>query len=262
MSKYAILGTDLRSKNLRKLFKEDGYKLTDLNDSNIVIAPIPFSKDGINVTGEIIKCTDLIKSVKDGNKTIISGAFSKEMKEIMESQNINFVDVMQSDEMANKNAIPTAEGAIAIAILNTDFVLEGANTLVLGYGKIGKKLADKLYNMGANVYCEARKESDLEAIRKKGYNEIDLKDLNGYLSQMQVIFNTIPAMILDKERLDLIEDNTIIIDLASAPGGVDFKYAKEKNKNTEWALALPAKVAPLSSAKYYKEEIEKIVKKI
>lgn len=261
MNKYAILGTDLRSKNLRKIFKEDGYKITDLNNSNIIVAPIPFSKDGIYVTGEIIKCTELIKDAKDNNKLIISGAFSKEMKEKMEAQSIRFIDVMQSDQMANKNTIPTVEGAIAIAILNTDFVLEGANALVLGYGRIGKRLADKLANMGVNVYCEARKESDLESIHKKGYNAIDLKELNGHLSKMQVIFNTIPAMILNQERLDLIDDNAIIIDLASAPGGVDFKYAKESNKNVEWALALPAKVAPLSSAQYYKEEIEKNVEK-
>lgn len=257
MNKYAILGTDLRIKALRKMFIEEGRKITDLKEANVIICPIPFSKDGICVTGETIKCVDVIKEAKEKNKMVIAGAISKEIKKIFKEEKIKFIDVMESDEMAIKNALPTAEGAVALAILNTEFVLEKSNALVLGYGKVGKVLADKLYDIGANVYCEARKESDFSLIEKNGYNKVDLKDLDSFLPHMHVIFNTIPTMILNSKRLDLINDNTLIIDLASAPGGVDFKYAKENNKKCEWALALPAKVAPYTSAKYYKEEIEK-----
>lgn len=257
MNKYAILGTDLRIKALRKMFIEDGNKITDLKEANVIIGPIPFSKDGICVTGETVKCLDIVKCAKEENKLVIAGAISKEMKKIFNEEKIKFVDVMESDEMAIKNALPTAEGAIALAILNTEFVLEKSNALVLGYGKVGKVLADKLYDMGANVYCEARKESDFSLIEKNGYNKVDLKDLDSFLPHMHVIFNTIPTMILDKKRLDKIGENTLIIDLSSAPGGIDFKYAKDNNKKYEWALALPAKVAPYTSAKYYKEEIEK-----
>ena len=64
--------------------------------------------------------------------------------------------------------------------------------------------------------------------------------------------------LLNKERLDILKKDVLIVDLASVPGGVDFTAAKELGLNVVWALSLPSKCAPKSAARYLKEEIESI----
>jgi len=127
---------------------------------------------------------------------------------------------------------------------------------------VGKVLSKMLAGIGANVYCEARKTSDLSLVTAMGYTPVYLDDLDNKLPDMDVIFNTIPVTILNSKRLDLLKEETLVIDLASSPGGVDFKYAKENKKNVQWALALPAKVAPKTAAMYVKKEIDEIFEEI
>lgn len=259
MRKYCILGTDLRSKYLRKLFIKEKKEITDLEDADVVIAPIPFTKDNIKINGEIISISDIINRLENTKDILITGAMPKEIKKELIQKEIIFYDIMENDSMAIYNAIPTAEGAIACAIENTDFTLHSANILVLGFGRVGKVLAKKLSGLDVKLYCEARKESDLAIINAMGYIPVELENLDNYLGKMDIIFNTIPKLMLDKKRLDLVSDNALIIDLASSPGGVDFKYAKESGKKVEWTLAIPSKIAPYTAAIYIKNEIDKIL---
>lgn len=64
---------------------------------------------------------------------------------------------MKREELAVLNTIATAEGAIEIAIANTNKILHGSNVLVLGFGRIGKVLARKLAGLSTKVTCAARK---------------------------------------------------------------------------------------------------------
>ena len=90
----------------------------------------------------------------------------------------------------------------------------------------------------------------------------DLNDLNDNLNQFDIIINTIPFQILDKERLGLLKDDVVIIDLASNPGGVDRRIAREKGIKVIWALSLPGKVAPLTSAEFIKEALYHVLKEL
>ena len=144
------------------------------------------------------------------------------------------------------------------AISGTDITINSSNCLVLGYGRIGKVLSKMLDGMGANVFCEARKKKDIAMIDCMGYNSVEIEKIDEYINKMDIIFNTVPFMLLDKNRIDNLKPGVLVVDLASVPGGIDFSYAKEKNINVKWALAIPAKVAPLTAAKYYKEIIDRI----
>lgn len=233
-----FIGGDLRSVELIKLFAKEDYKIYTYgfenydykNDSiikmkglesitDIVISAIPFSKDSINLNAKfsanIITVEEMFKRLK--NKKIIAGPFKNELYDLAKKSNIELVDVMKNEELTILNVIPTAEGAIQIAMEESLETLHGNNTLVLGFGRIGKVLAKMLLGLGANVYCEARKREDLAYIEAYGYNKIDLKDLNKNIQKFKYIFNTIPYLILDKERLNLIKKDTLIIDLASSP---------------------------------------------
>lgn len=119
-----------------------------------------------------------------------------------------------------------------------------------------------LDGIGAEVSCEARKNEDISWIKAYGYEPIYLNELNDNLGNYDIIINTIPFQILDSERLDLVKKDVVLIDVASNPGGVDRKAAKEKDLKLIWALSLPAKVAPLTSAIYIKETIYHVLKEI
>ena len=277
----SIIGGDLRIVNLAKLLCKGDYKVHTyaleksiellenypiefcatleeaIQKSEMIISSVPLSKDGgITVSApysdERIDLKDLKSKLL--NKKFIAGNITKELKN---ESLIETYDLLEIEEYAILNAIATAEGAIQIAMEEYPRTLSGSKILVMGFGRIGKILAKMLQGIGSQVYCEARKKEDLAYIKAYGYTPVDLKELDENLQNFDIIINNIPVLILDKLRLDLLKKDVLIIDLASKPGGVDFEYAKQKNIKTIWALALPGKVAPLSSAEYIKEVLEK-----
>ena len=116
--------------------------------------------------------------------------------------------------------------------------------------------------MSAKVTCAARKEEDLAWIRAYGHNETNINVLGENLSEFDIIINTVPHLILNKERLQYVKDECLLIDLASNPGGIDKKEAKERNLKLVWALALPGKVAPITTAEFIKDTIYNILKEV
>lgn len=236
-----------------------------IDKSDIIIGPIPFSIDNENLNTKLsknkIKVEDFLKK-KYNKKVVIAGNVKTELAMEIEQNDGKFFDILKREELAVLNAIPTAEGTIEIAIHETNITIQESNVLILGFGRTGKVLARKLYLLGANVYCEARKSIDLAWIKADGYNAIELDKLEENLNKFDIIINTIPFIILDKNRLDIVKKDCIIIDIASNPGGVDREYAKFKGIKAIWTLAIPGKVAPVTSAQYIKETIYNILKEI
>ena len=228
-----------------------------INSSEKIITSIPLSKDGKIVnspfSNETIYVKDIFEIAK--NKKIITGNIPESIALSNNNKN-KIIDILKFDELAILNAIPTAEGAIQVAMEKSNITIHNSNCLVMGFGRIGKILSKMLLGIGANVYCEARKPTDLAFIQALGYNAINIKDIKEHLNKFNFIFNTIPHIILDEESLKNVNRNCWIIDLASKPGGVDFETAQKLKIKTEWALALPGKVAPKTSAKYIYEIIK------
>ena len=103
---------------------------------------------------------------------------------------------------------------------------------------------------------EARKYADLAMIEGHGYEPLPLDNLKEHIHEFDIIFNTIPSLILDDEIL------TKVIDLASKPGGIDFDAAKSYGLKVIWALSLPGKIAPVSSGAIIKDTIMNIIKEL
>lgn len=228
-----------------------------ISKGDFVISAIPLSKDNEKVTAPFsnnnIFLTEVLSNL--GNKLFFSGKINSNI-----FSSVQYIDLLEREELAVFNSISTAEGAIQIAMEETDITIHGSKVLILGFGRIGKILAKMLVGIGADVYCEARKYKDIAWIKSYSYNAININDLDLFLNKFDIIMNTIPNMILNKNRLDILKKGCTIIDLASSPGGVDFEYAKEKKIKTIWALALPGKVAPVTSAIYIKETINNVLK--
>lgn len=274
----SIIGGDLRIVNLAQMLAKDGFevytyglemanshgvkKCNSLQEaaekSQTIISSIPLSQDGENVVSPFcpskLKLEDLQICLK--SKKFIAGKISEKIKN---DRDIQTVDILENEEYAILNAIATAEGAIQIAMEEYPRTLFGSKILVMGFGRIGKILAKMLQGIGAHVYCEARKAEDLAYIQGYGYTPVKLENLAERLPEFDIIINNIPVRILDKEMLDLVRKDVLIIDLASKPGGVDFEYAKSQNIKTIWALGLPGRVAPESAAEYIKQALYNIL---
>ncbi len=266
MVKLYFLGIDKRSAYLKGMYEEEieqvkdkerKYDITEvLEEADVVVLPIPFTKDRVHILGEGIEILPFVK--KCTGKLVIGGALDAFVDEFKAS-NVESIDLMEQDSLALLNAIPTAEGAIAKAMEYTDIVLHKSNVLVLGFGRVGKILAHKLKGLDANVFCEARSKKDLAHIHALGYNVVKLEDLDNVLGNMDIIFSTIPTEILKEDYLKLLKEDIVIIDLASSPGSVDYMAARKYNIDAHLELGLPSKVAPKSAAEYLKAEIDNIL---
>ena len=286
---FSIIGGDLRTIKLAKMLANEGNKIytyglekaEELKDNSniiftekisraipkdveVVIGPIPFTSNGININAPFgekeISIREMIHYLE--GKILIAGSISPEIYDMANDEYIEIIDIMKREELAVLNTISTAEGAIEIAISNTNKIIHGSEVLILGFGRIGKVLARKMAGLSAKVTCAARKDEDLAWIRAYGHKETNINALGENLSQYDIILNTVPHLVLNKERLQYVKKDTLLIDLASNPGGIDKKEAKELKLKLVWALALPGKVAPVTTAEFIKDTIYNILKEI
>lgn len=291
---FLIIGGDKRISILAKELLKDGNnvytfanevedileieKIGDIKKYpyDIVISSMPLTKDNKNVYTPLSDKKVSLEELKEisTGKILIAGKIPSDFEEFQnknsllnnsESFNnqkkqprIKCFDILKDEVTTILNTIPTAEGAIQIAMEETDYTLSGMNVLVIGFGRVGKTLANMLKKIGLEVYCEARKETDLAWIKAYGYKQVPLEKMKNNLCKMDIIFNTVPYQILDKSTLILLNRNTLIIDLASAPGGVDYEVANKLGIKAILASALPGKVAPNTAAEYLKDFVYKV----
>ena len=280
--KITVLGGDKRSIQLINLLIEDGHDIrifgfddmaikplktskslkSAIEQSEIIVGPLPSSTDDnlLNTPlymGEI-KIDEVFNEMTK-KQIFISGKITKKIVSIANKYDILTKDLLDREELAVLNAIPTAEGGIQIAMEEMKTTIHDSNILILGFGRIGKILAKILHGMGANVNVVARKHEDLAWIKSYGYRPIHLSHLKNSISSIDLIFNTIPSIVLNEENLLVLKKDCLIVDLASKPGGVDFDKANELEIKTVWALGLPGKVAPSTAAKIMKDTIYNII---
>ena len=286
--KFAIIGGDLRTiklavmlakeqnqvyvyglekaeelKNIKNITQCESIKKT-IQEVEIVIGPIPFSSNGKTIntpfSDKEISIREMMHVINA--KVLIAGGIAPEVYEMANDEYIEIIDIMKREELAVLNTIATAEGTIQVAIENTNKIIHGSEILILGFGRIGKVLARKLAGLSAKVTCAARKDEDLAWIQAYGHKATNINSLGENLKLYDIIINTVPHIILNEERLKYIKKDCLLIDLASNPGGIDKKAVKDNKLKFVWALSLPGKVAPITTAEFIKDTIYNIIKEI
>ena len=284
INKISIIGGDLRIAKLADMLVDEGVEVftyalenseisediecedlkTAVSKSEVILGPIPFSSNGKTIntpfSNKKVDVEEFLESIS--GKTLLAGQIKQEIYELAKEKNINIIDILKREDMSVLNAVSTAEGTIKIAIEESQKNLHGSNILILGFGRVGKVLSNMLKGIGANVSCEARKNSDLAWIKAYGYEPIPLATLKENLNRFDIIINTIPYIILDKENLENVKRDALIIDVASNPGGVDRDAVKQLKINFVWALSLSGKVSPVTSAEFIKETLYNIFNEI
>lgn len=283
---FAIIGGDNRQGYLARSLANDGIsvvvngleKLNNLDkvksvvetaeavkNSDVVILPVPVSKDNVLVNAPNsygpIYLADIFAAAKP-KQLILGGRLNKGLYEETKDKQLKLIDYFDREELTVLNAIPTSEGALEIAMRETKKTIFMSNCLVIGYGRIGKVLSGMLKSLGANVTATARKHSDLAWIKANGINGIPTENVLNHINNFDIVFNTVPHLILGMRELLCCKEDVLIIDLASAPGGIDYNAASQCGIKTIHALSLPGKVAPESAAEIIKETLINIIKEL
>lgn len=229
--------------------------------SDCVILPMPLTRDSESLFAPLSNMklrldNEFCEIIKDKPIFCTNSRYLRKTGDYSHSKIFDYLD---REELAVLNAVPTAEGAVEIAMRNYQKTINASSCLVAGYGRIGKVLSKMLAALGANVTVSARKLNDLTWIRLNGHNPISTEDI-AKSGKYDLIFNTVPSMIFDRDTLSKIAGSALVIDLASAPGGVDFKAAEMLGINAIHALSLPGKVAPVTAGEIIKNTIYNIMK--
>lgn len=277
INSFGIIAGDLRQLYCARSLAEDGFevmlsgfdKCSDavgmqsddpgevIRCCDAIILPLPVSKDGSTIFAPFSSSppdAQAVLSMIDNRKPVFCGMSGKLPGHLLSEKN-SFC-YSERGEFAAANAVPTAEGAIMIAIQETDFVINGSEVLVIGYGKIGRVLSHMLQGLGARVSVSSRKLRDSELIAAAGMKPQITSHLTG---RYDLIFNTVPSIILDAKALEECAAGALIIDLASAPGGVDDAAAEDLSVRVIHALSLPGRIAPKSAGIIIKKTVYNII---
>lgn len=231
-------------------------KISD-NDENalydFLVLPVPpLDENGMITapfTSEKINPAEIRRLLKP-NAVIFAGKSDKRLNDIFEDKEI--IDYMEREELSLKNAVPTAEGAVEIALNELPVTLNGLKVLIVGLGRIGTALAEILKGFGADITASVRNAKGTAKARILGIKSVCTNKMD---TDYKLVFNTVPELIFNNEILSRFSDDTLFIDLASKPGGIDFDSASVLGKKVVWALGIPGKTAPVTSGEFIAETI-------
>lgn len=187
--------------------------------------------------------SDLLSLIPDSTPILLSDAAS--MPESVRGKTI--INLSSDEEYILKNAHLTAEGAIISAASLSQSALDGSPCLIIGYGRIGRRLAYLLYCMGADVSIAVRRSAAADEVRRDGFQAHILGGLAQLLPAMRFIFNTAPAQVLSETHLRRISPDTVLMDLASPPYGFDLDLARSLSVHAVRENGLPGRYCPHSA---------------
>lgn len=286
--RFAVIGGDDRQAHLAAVLAARGHKINccglakehskghtslvecetiseAMRDSDVVLLPLPASTDHRTIFAPhydgLLYLAEVFADAKK-HRPILAGKVDQKLIDAAADRGLTVIDYFAREDLQILNTVPTAEGAIEIALHETPRTLFGSCCLVAGNGRIGKLLAHDLAALGAHVTVSARRSSDLAQIKISGHTAVETGALAQTGMPYDIIFNTIPSLIFDKELLECTPRGALIIDLASVPGGVNAAAAEKRGIKVIKALSLPGKVAPYSAGEYIADTVLQMLREL
>jgi len=219
--------------------------------SDAVILPLPVSRDGVHLACPLsgsqaeVRLEDIMRALKPAS-IILGGKIPPAIKRLASELGITCYDYYDSEEVQIKNSVPTAEGAISACITNLPITIHGMRASVIGYGRVGRTLAQKLVLLGASVFAVARSVRDLSWAKCDGCIATVLDSFISVPVRCDAIFNTVPYPLFDSAMLAKLPRECVIFELAS---GVDTDAAAELGIRVIPLPALPGKTSPQTSVR-------------
>ncbi|MBP3392429.1 MAG: dipicolinate synthase subunit DpsA [Clostridia bacterium] len=285
MNKYrfALIGGDLRSSRLGEMLENGGHpvvcyaleggkmgghynRLASVAEASgqgdVLVGPVPLTTDGTTLNTPLhvgtVSLEELVQGIGRG-KLFIAGAIPPSLRKKLEDRGVLVEDLLEREDLAILNSVPTAEGAIQIAMEELPVTIQGLNVLVTGYGRVGKTLCADLKALGAQVWACVRNPKDVAYAYASGIHTCSYENVYDVLPQMGLFYNTVPKQVVSRSILERLPKACLLIDVASNPGGVDLEVARELEIRVIKALSLPGKVAPVTAAENMQSVIFNII---
>ncbi|MDF2714822.1 MAG: dpsA [Paenibacillus sp.] len=234
-----------------------------LEKSDAVILPVVGTDDNgaiesIFSTSDMVIKGEHLAALPQHSK-VYTGMAKTYLKKLCSEHNIQLVELLDRDDVAIYNSIPTAEGALMMAIQNTDITIHGSTCMVLGLGRTGLTMARTLQGLGAKVKVGIRRPEHFARAWEMGFSPFYLGELSHEVINIDLLFNTIPTMIVTAQIIANMPHRAVIIDLASRPGGTDFRYAEKRGVKAMLAPGLPGIVAPKTAGRIIANTISQLI---
>ena len=268
---FAVIGGDARQHHLAEQLMSAGFAvschqipgLTDthaslhaaVENAQAVVLGMPAlqSPTLIRTQDGGLPLASLLESVSGG--TYVFGGKLAPAAALLAQYPVRAIDYAESEPLAAANALPTAEGAIELALHHTKGTISGSRVLVVGFGRIGKLLSLKLQALGAHVTVAARKPADRTLAVALGLRADETGRFARGLYQYTCVCNTVPAPVFSAHQLRALQPGCVFIDLASGAGALEADTPIPDTIQYLHALALPGKCAPAAAAAAIKDEI-------
>ncbi len=257
-----IIGGDKRQKYLESYLAENGYSvdsygLFDWDDeterlkaivqsNSMVVLPLPATRNDKTINMPFSKkeiSIDRVASMLGKDNMVFGGIIKGSLLLKLQENGVPFVDYYDT-AFIEKNAVLTSFGTLKIILEHMDFALPMGNFAVIGYGRVAKEVAHLLTSLSCSVTVFARNPSQREDAEIKGCKAEKLYNLSQKANEFHMIINTVPYEVIHEETLKNMSSRAKIIELASAPYGVNFDKARKYGIDTVKALGLPGKYTP------------------
>lgn len=281
-SSFGVIGGDRRQLALAESIAEDGFTVyasgfenadfsedvqkADLRKTvsacTVLLLPLPVTTDEAAVKAEYsnhpIVLNEDFAQLLAGHR-VFGGMIGKALAACPQLEEVDIKDYYAREDFALRNAAVTAEGAIECAMREYPGTICGSRCLLAGFGRIGSQLAPRLRALGAEVSVTARRSEVAAAIEAIGCHAVPITKLEDG-GDYDILFNTVPAVLFTRRVLSVYPRGTLLIDLSSAPGGVDMEAAKKLGICAVHAFSLPAKVAPRAAGEIIKQTVYEMMK--
>ncbi|MFQ3543281.1 dipicolinic acid synthetase subunit A [Halobacillus rhizosphaerae] len=215
--------------------------------------------DGI-FTNRLLHLTESWLKRTPSHCQIYTGISNDYFTQLTSHINRNLIPLMDRDDVAIFNSIPTVEGTIMMVIQHTDFTIHGSKVVVLGLGRVGTGLARTFAQLGAHVSVGVRSSASAARVYEMGLTPLDMNNLAEEMPECDIILNTVPAPVVQAAVIKQLPSHAVIIDLASKPGGTDFRYAEKRGIKAMLAPGLPGIVAPKTAGRIIADVISRLLK--
>ena len=252
--RFTLAGGDRRLAYTAKALRDKGYAVRralgetddDYGETDVLLLPVPLSRDGKTLNAPHAQTPIPLERLaeKTETDTRVFCGMPNEAAALFFRRGIRLYDYAAREEFALRNAIPTAEGVAQLLLCALPRTVRGSHILITGYGRTARACARLLYGMGARITIAARRCSSLALADGEGYHGLYLRELANVMERFDAVVNTVPAPVLTSEILENTPKDCPIIEIASAPYGVDFDAAKRFGLSVQIAPSLPGKVAP------------------
>ncbi len=220
-------------------------------NADVTVLPIPTKdKDGfLNLKGSYKTTAENIISRTECKSFIITCNY--------ECNDRKYADINKFEEFTSMNAIPSAEGAIFEAMKASDIPLFDSKTLVMGFGRIGKIIADRMKSFCSNITVAARNPKDRFSAVAQGMRSVDFTALYDEINDYDFIFQTVPHLVLTDKLLQ--KTRGIIIELSSKCAGTDYSFATVNKNRLLYCPAIPEKYSKDFAAKVFTDSVKSIL---